>query len=42
MNATQSLRRHDWIHRWETILTTLGFEILAESSCARRAAGTGG
>ena len=29
MNATQSLRRHDWIHRWEEILTTLGYEIPA-------------
>jgi len=26
MNATQSLRRHDWVYRWEHVLNTLGFE----------------
>jgi hypothetical protein len=26
MNATQSLRRHDWVYRWEHVLQTLGFE----------------
>jgi hypothetical protein len=26
MNATQSLRKHDWVYRWERILHTLGFE----------------
>jgi hypothetical protein len=26
MNATQSLRKHDWIYRWERILNTLGFD----------------
>jgi hypothetical protein len=26
-NAMQSLRRHDWVYRWEHVLTTLGFDI---------------
>lgn len=26
MNATQSLRKHDWVYRWEHILRTLGFD----------------
>jgi hypothetical protein len=26
MNATQSLRRHDWVYRWEHVLQTLGFD----------------
>lgn len=26
MNAVQSLRRHDWIYRWEHILQTIGYE----------------
>jgi hypothetical protein len=26
MNAMQSLRKHDWVHRFEHILTTLGFD----------------
>jgi hypothetical protein len=26
MNASQSLRRHDWVYRWEHVLRTLGFE----------------
>jgi hypothetical protein len=26
-NVTQSLRRHDWIYRWEQVLNSLGFEV---------------
>jgi hypothetical protein len=26
MNATQSLRKHDWVYRWDHILKTLGFD----------------
>jgi hypothetical protein len=26
-NVTQSLRRHDWIYRWEQVLNFLGFEV---------------
>jgi hypothetical protein len=26
MNAMQSLRKHDWVHRFEHILATLGFD----------------
>ena len=26
MNVTQSLRRHDWAHRWDEILKTLGLQ----------------
>jgi hypothetical protein len=29
MNATQSLRRHDWVYRWEDILQTMGFDVPA-------------
>jgi hypothetical protein len=25
-NVAQALRRHDWVHRWETVLTTAGLE----------------
>lgn len=27
MNATQSLRKHDWVYRWEHVLHTLGFDL---------------
>jgi hypothetical protein len=26
LNTTQSMRRHDWVYRWEHVLNTLGFE----------------
>jgi len=29
-NAVQALRRHDWIHRWRTVLETVGLPVGAE------------
>jgi Glycosyl transferases group 1 len=42
MNATQSLRRHDWVYRWEHVLTSLGFDpppgVLARKAALTRLA----
>jgi hypothetical protein len=37
MNATQSLRKHDWVYRWEQILHILGFESPPGVSARKRA-----
>jgi hypothetical protein len=37
MNATQSLRKHDWVYRWEQILHIVGFESPSGVSARKRA-----
>jgi hypothetical protein len=37
MNATQSLRKHDWVYRWEQILHIVGFESPPGVSARKRA-----
>jgi hypothetical protein len=36
MNATQALRRHDWVYRWEEVFSTLGFDPPSDMTSRKR------